>query len=403
MMNLPLDGVRVLDLSSVVVGPYATQFLADYGADVTKIEAPSGDILRKLGGKSKSGELSPKFMMLNRNKKSLAIDLKNPAAKPLIAKLLAAHDVVLSNIRPRALARLGLDYESARAIRPDVIYCSIVGFGQEGRYKDKPAYDNVIQGVGGIAACHERQSGTPRFLPMVLADRLGGLMATQSILLAVINRSRNDEGQHIEIPMFENTAAFVLTEHFGQLIYPGSDGPSGDLRVLDKNARPIQTKDGYICLSANSDKQAFALFEAIGHPELKDDPRFDSVTSRYHNIDAYNGLRTEHLQKKTTTEWIEIFERLDVPAMPYKTFEDLVADPHLNDVGLYQERDHPSEGKVYNLRPVATFSSIGTKTENLAPRLGEHSADVLASIGVETEEIESLIADGVILDRPLDG
>jgi crotonobetainyl-CoA:carnitine CoA-transferase CaiB-like acyl-CoA transferase len=403
MPNFPLDGVRVLDLSSVVVGPYATQFLADYGADVTKIEAPGGDILRKLGGKSKSGELSPKFMMLNRNKKSLAIDLKNPAAKPLIAKLLAAHDVVLSNIRPRALARLGLDYESARAIRPDVIYCSIVGFGQEGRYKDKPAYDNVIQGVGGIAACHERQSGTPRFLPMVLADRLGGLMATQAILLAVINRSREGEGQHIEIPMFENTAAFVLTEHFGQLIYPGSDGPSGDLRVLDKNARPIQTKDGYICLSANSDKQAFALFEAIGLPELKDDPRFDSVTSRYHNIDSYNGLREEHLQKKTTAEWIEIFERLDVPAMPYKTFEDLVADPHLNDVGLYQERDHPSEGKVYNLRPVATFSSIGTKTENLAPRLGEHSADVLASIGVENEEIESLISDGVILDRPLDG
>lgn len=402
MVNLPLDGVRVLDLSSVVVGPYATQFLADYGADVTKIEAPGGDILRKLGGKSKSGELSPKFMMLNRNKKSLAIDLKSPAAKPLIAKLLAAHDVVLSNIRPRALARLGLDYESAKAIRPDVIYCSIVGFGQKGPYKDKPAYDNVIQGVGGIAACHERQSGTPRFLPMVLADRLGGLMATQAILLAVINRSREGEGQHIEIPMFENTAAFVLTEHFGQLIYPGSDGPSGDLRVLDKNARPIQTKDGYICLSANSNKQAFALFEAIGHPELKDDPRFDSVTSRYHNIDSYNGLREEHLQKKTTAEWIEIFERLDVPAMPYKTFEDLVADPHLNDVGLYQEREHPAEGKVFNLRPVATFSSIGTKSENLAPRLGEHSADVLASVGVGRDEIETLISEGVILDRPLD-
>ena len=402
MAKLPLAGVRVLDLSSVVVGPYATQFLADFGAEVTKIEAPGGDILRKLGGKSKSGELSPKFMTLNRNKKSLAVDLKNPAAKPLVAQLLAAHDVVLSNIRPRALARLGLDYDAATAARPDVIYCSIVGFGQDGPYKDKPAYDNVIQGVGGIAACHERQSGTPLFLPMVLADRLGGLMAAQAILVAVIHRMQSGEGQFIEIPMFENTAAFVLTEHFGQLIYPGSNGPSGDLRVLDKNARPIATKDGYVCLSANSDKQAFALFEAFGHPELKDDPRFNSVTARYANIDAYNGMRAEHLKKKTTAEWIDIFDRLDVPAMPYKTFEDLVEDPHLNAVGLYQEREHPAEGRVYNLRPVAGFSTIETKDENLAPRLGQDSAAVLASIGVEQAEIERFIAEGVILDRPLD-
>ena len=402
MAKLPLAGVRVLDLSSVVVGPYATQFLADFGAEVTKLEAPGGDILRKLGGKSKSGELSPKFMTLNRNKKSLAVDLKNPAAKPLVAQLLAAHDVVLSNIRPRALAKLGLDYDAATAARPDVIYCSIVGFGQDGPYKDKPAYDNVIQGVGGIAACHERQSGTPLFLPMVLADRLGGLMAAQAILVAVIHRMQSGEGQFIEIPMFENTAAFVLTEHFGQLIYPGSNGPSGDLRVLDKNARPIATKDGYVCLSANSDKQAFALFEAFGHPELKDDPRFNSVTARYANIDAYNGMRAEHLKKKTTEEWIDIFDRLDVPAMPYKTFEDLVEDPHLNAVGLYQEREHPAEGRVYNLRPVAGFSTIETKDENLAPRLGQDSAAVLASIGVEQAEIERFIAEGVILDRPLD-
>jgi crotonobetainyl-CoA:carnitine CoA-transferase CaiB-like acyl-CoA transferase len=401
MAKAPLAGVRVLDMSTVVVGPYATQFLADYGADVTKVEAPGGDILRKLGGKSKSGELSPKFMTFNRNKKSLAIDMKHASAGPVIEKLLAAHDVVLTNMRPGALARLGVDYTAARALRPDVIYCNIVGFGQDGPYRDKPAYDNVIQGVGGIAACHERQGGTPLFLPMVIADRLAGLMAVQAILLAVIHRKETGDGQRIEVPMFENTAAFVLTEHFGQLIYPGSDGPSGDLRVLDKNARPMKTKDGYICLSANSDKQAFALLDAFGVPELKEDARFSTLQARVANIDAFNGLRVEHLAKRTTAEWIGIFERLDVPAMPYNTFEDLVDDPHLNEVGLFEEREHPVEGPVYNIRPAVKFSGMAMKDENLAPRLGQSSAEVLQSVGLSPDEIATLIDEGVVIDRPV--
>ncbi|MEX2642705.1 MAG: CoA transferase [Acetobacterales bacterium] len=399
--KMPLKGVRILDMSSVVVGPYATQFLADYGAEVTKLEAPGGDILRRLGGKSKSGELSPKFMALNRNKKSLAVDLKKPGAEKVIKALLENHDVVLTNIRPKALGRLGMDYEAAKAVRPDVIYCNIVGFGQDGRYRDKPAYDNVIQGVGGIAACHERQGGVPLYLPMVLADRLGGLMAVQSILLAVLNREQTGEGQHIEVPMYENTAVFVLTEHLGQLIYPGSGGRSGDIRVLDKNARPIKTRDSYICISANSDGQAFAFFEAIGRPELKDDERFNSVQARYQNIDAYNGLRVEALSQKTTAEWIEIFQRLDVPAMPYKTFEDLVADEHLNEVGLFEEREHPLEGKVVNLRPAAKFSSVRMRQDNLAPRVGEHTGALMRSFGMSDGDVEALVDAGVLLDRPV--
>ena len=401
--QMPLKGVRILDMSSVVVGPYATQFLADFGAEVTKIEAPSGDILRRLGGKSKSGELSPKFIALNRNKKSLAIDLKTPGAKAVIEILLKSHDVVLTNIRPKALARLGLDYESARALRPDAIYCSIVGFGQKGPYRDKPAYDNVIQGVGGIAACHERQGGTPLYLPMVLADRLGGLMSVQSILLALLHRERTGEGQHIEVPMYENTAVFVLTEHLGQMIYSGSGGPSGDVRVLNKDARPIATKDGYICVSANSDAQAFAFFKAIGRPELREDERYNSIAGRYANVDLYNGLRVEALAEKTTAEWIEIFDEFDVPAMPFKSFEDLMEDPHLNEVGLFEETDHPLEGKVVNLRPVATFSSITMKRDTLAPRLGEHSGALLREFGMAADDVDKLVADGVIVDRPLTG
>ncbi len=402
MGELPLKGIRILDLSSVVVGPYATMMLSDYGAEITKVETPGGDILRRLGGRSKSGELSPKFMSINRNKKSLAIDLKHPSAQRVIKGLLETHDVVISNIRPRALARLGLDQESARTARPDVIYCSIVGFGQDGPYRDKPAYDNVLQGMGGIAACHERQSGEPRYLPMVLADRLSGMMAVQSILLAVIQRQKDGEGQAIEIPMYENTAAFVLTEHLGQLIYPGSDGPSGDLRVLDRNAKPIKTKDSYICIAANSDKQAFAMFDAFGRPEMKDDPRFNSVRARYENIDIYYTIRGEELARKTTAEWVELFDQLDVPAMPYNTFEDLVEDPHLREVGLLEEKDHPLEGRTYNVRPVAKFSGIASRAPTPPPRHGQHSAEILQSIGLSERDIQAMIDDGSIIDRPLD-
>lgn len=401
MSNLPLNGVRVLDLSSVVVGPYTTQFLADYGAAITKIEPLSGDIIRTLGGASKSGELSPKFMNLNRGKKSLAIDLKHEAVKPVISKLLAGHDVIVSNMRPKALAKLGLDYEAARAARADVIYCSIVGFGRDGRYKDKPAYDNVIQGMGGIAACHDRQDGEPKYLPMVLADRLAGLAAVQAILVAVIHRMQTGDGQFIEIPMFENTAVFVLNEHIGQLIYPGSAGPSGDLRVLSKYARPVKTKDGYICISANNDKQALGLFEAIGKPELKNDPRFESVQARYANIDAYNAIRNEAMPARTTADWVEALDRRDVPAMPYKTFEDLMADPHLADVGLFEEREHPDEGRVVTLRPAPRFSAGMIRSDVLAPRLGQDSADVLKSVGCSQETISRLTAAGAVLDRPL--
>ena len=291
MSRPPLSGIRVLDLTSIVVGPVATQFLGDYGADVVKIEAPSGDLLRQLGGQSKSGSLSPKFMNLNRNKRSLAIDMKAPGARPVMEKLLATSDVVVTNMRPNALKRLGLDYESARKLRPDVIYCHVVGFGTKGRYAGKPAYDTIIQGMSGVAATNYRAHGEPRYLPMVMADHIVGFVVIQFVLMALLHRHQTGEGQYVEIPMFENMTSFVLAEHMGQLVHVGSDGPSGDLRVLDPLAQPTKTKDSYICVSANSDKQAFALFDAIGRPELKDDPRFCSVKARFRNVSEYHRVR----------------------------------------------------------------------------------------------------------------
>ncbi|MEM9682088.1 MAG: CoA transferase [Pseudomonadota bacterium] len=393
----PLDGVRVLDLTSIVVGPVATQFFGDYGADVVKIEPPGGDLLRQLGGQSKSGSLSPKFMNLNRNKRSLAIDLKTPAAKPLIEKLIASSDVVVTNMRPAALARLGLDYETVKAHRPDIIYCHVVGFGTEGRYAGKPAYDTIIQGMAGVAATNYRSTGEPRYLPMVMADHIVGFVVIQFVLMALLHRRQTGDGQFMEIPMFENMTSFVLSEHMGQLAFVGSDGPSGDLRVLDPLAQPTRTKDGYICVSANSDKQAFALFEAIGQPDLKDDPRFCSVKARFRNVSAYHMTRNAGLLQKTTAEWVEILDALDVPAMPFNTFEDLIDDPHINDVGLIEEIDHPVEGRIRNIRLPTKTSAGWDETVRPAPLVGQDSAEVLADLGFEADAIDDLIDAGVIL------
>ncbi|MGI9387425.1 MAG: CaiB/BaiF CoA transferase family protein [Methyloligellaceae bacterium] len=397
MSRPPLAGVRVLDLTSIVVGPVATQFLGDYGAEVIKIEPPEGDLLRQLGGPSKSGRLSPKFMNLNRNKRSLSIDLKSPEARPVMEKLLATTDVVVANMRPEALARLGLDYASARKQRPDIIYCHVVGFGTDGRYAGKPAYDTIIQGSAGVAACNARAHGEPRYLPMVMADHIVGYVVIQYVLMALLHRAQTGEGQFVEIPMFENITAFVLAEHMGQLTYVGSDGPSGDLRVRDPRAQPVKTKDGYICVSANSDKQAFALFEAIGQPELRDDPRFCSVRARFENVSEYHRVRGEALVKRNSADWLEAFDRLDIPAMPFNTFEDLVADPHIDDVGLIEQVDHPIEGRINNIR-LPTKSSAGwDETGKPAPAIGGDTTAILQDLGLSADQIAALIDDSVVV------
>lgn len=397
MTAAPLKGVRVLDLTSIVVGPVATQFMGDYGADVIKIEPQGGDLLRRLGGQSKSGSLSPKFMNLNRNKRSLAMDMKAPGARPVLDKLLETSDIVVTNMRPGALKRLGLDYETAKKARPNVIYCHVVGFGTEGRYAGKPAYDTIIQGMSGVAATNDRAHGKPAYLPMVMADHIVGFVLIQFALMALLHRHQTGEGQYVEIPMYENMVSFVMAEHMGQRVHVGSDGPTGDLRVLDPLHQPIKTKDSYISVSANSDKQAFALFQAIGQPELKDDPRFCSVKARFENVSEYNRVRNEGLMQKTTAEWVDILNDLDVPAMPYNTLEALLEDPHLEDVGLFEEIDHPVEGKIRNVRLPTKTTAGWDETVRPAPLVGQDSAEVLSDLGFEEGTIKELIDDGVLV------
>lgn len=401
MAGGPLEGVRIVDMTSVVVGPLATQIMADHGADVIKVEAPGGDIVRSLAGRGRTPGMSGKFLHLNRNKRSLVLDLKKPGARDALLKLLKTADVLIWNMRPPAMARLKLAYEDVCAVNPKIIYCGMYGFGQGGRYKDKPAYDSIIQGSGGLAALYQMAAGEPRYLPMVIADRTVGLIAVQMILMALYHRSRTGEGQSIELPMFENIAKAVLEEHMYLKTFDPPLGPAGDPRLIDPQSRPLPTRDGYICISANTDAQAFGIFDAIGRPELKTDPRFCSVAARFKNTPEYFAIRAEGLRQKTTAEWIEILDRADVPAMPYQTLDQLMDDPHLRDVGFFEKVDHPTEGRIWNMA-LPNKLSRGARRDFLpAPKIGQQSVEILRELGYDDAGIGELIAAGATLDgRP---
>lgn len=401
MAGGPLEGVRVLDLTSVVVGPLATQIMADHGAEVIKIEAPAGDIVRTLAGRGVTAGMSGKFLHLNRNKRSIALDLKQEAARDALMKLIEGADVLIWNMRPPAMARLGLAYEDVRRVNPRIIYCGMFGFGQDGRYRDKPAYDSIIQGSAGIAALHHRVTGEPRYLPMVIADRTVGLIAVQMILMALYHRTRTGEGQAIEIPMFENIVKSVLEEHMYLKTFDPPLGPTGDPRLLDAEARPLATQDGWICISGNTDGQAFAIFDAIGKPELKTDPRFNSVAARFKNTPEYFRIRAEGLRQKTTAAWLEIFDATDVPAMPFQTLDELMQDPHLRDIGFFSLIEHPTEGRIRNMRLPNKLSGGVRRDFRPAPKTGEHSIEILREAGYDDAAIEAMVASSATVDgRP---
>jgi crotonobetainyl-CoA:carnitine CoA-transferase CaiB-like acyl-CoA transferase len=397
----PLEGVRVIDLTSVVVGPLATQILADHGADVIKVEAKAGDLVRMMNGPSVTPGMGAKFLHLNRNKRSIVLDLKNPAGYAALMKLLARADVMLWNNRPASMARLKLAYDDVRKANPKIIYCGLFGFGQDGRYRDRPAYDTIIQGAGGMAALHEIVGGEPRFVPMVVADKVVGLVAVQMIAMALYGRSRTGAGCAIEIPMFENLVKFVLEEHMYLKTFEPPLGPTGDPRILDAHNRPIPTKDGHICISANTDAQAFAFFDAIGRPELKTDPRFSSVPARFANVKEYFQVRIDALKAKTTAEWLEAFDRRDVPAMSYNSLDRLLDDPHLREVGFFELKDHPTEGKTRSMRLPNRWSTGARRDWNPAPKLGQHSVEILREAGYDDAAIDAMIASGATVDGRL--
>lgn len=393
-MDMPLAGIKIVDLTSAVVGPYATQILADYGADVTKIEEKSGDIIRWISGKSRTPGMSGKFMHLNRNKRSISLNLKMPAGKEALMRLLRDADVFLHNMRPEAARRLGITAEEVRSHNPGLIYCSVVGFGQDGRYRSNPAYDSILQGGTALASLFAANGGEPRYVPFVVVDRMAALMVVHALMAALFGRLRDGQPRNIEIPMFESFAAVVLSEHLYGRTFDPPIGTSGDARLLDANAKPVRTRDGYICITTNTDAQVLAMFDAFGRPELKEDTRFNTALARIEHIKAFFELRAREVSLQTTGYWVEAFTKRDVPAMPCHTLDSLLEDPHLGDVGLLYKSEHPTQGEIWNINVPTKMTGFMPAVRRPAPEIGEHTESVLAELGYSPEQIEDMRSSG---------
>lgn len=389
-MQGPLDGVKVIDLSSVVLGPFATQILADLGADVVKVESFEGDTLRYIGP-SRSKGMGPNYLALNRSKRSIALDLRRKEGIDVLKRLIAGADVFLSNLRPASMARLGLGYDQVAHLNARIIYCGTYGFGEGGRYAGKPAFDDLIQGAVALPHLVERVTGKPTFLPTNICDRTTGLTAVYSVVAALYSRERTGRGQSIEVPMMETMTQFVMSDHMFGHIFDPPIGDAGYSRLLTKGRGPFRTRDGYICALIYLDKHWRKFCDIVARPDLVTDARFASVQARSMNIDALTACVAELLSQRTTADWMEICTKADIPVMPMHTPDSLMEDPHLQDVGFFTWIDHPSEGRIRSMAVPTTFSDTPAGVPRHAPLLGENSREILSEVGYSETEITGLL------------
>lgn len=398
----PLDGLRVVDMTSVLMGPYATQILGDFGADVIKVEAPDGDLIRQIGPTRSKG-MGPIFLNVNRSKRSITLNLKTDGGRAALLKLVEGADVLASNIRPQAMARLGLSTEALAKANPRLIQAAMVGHGQDGPYAARPAYDDLIQGGACIPYLYSRVTGgRPSYVPAAIADRIVGLAAVNAILAAVVERDRSGQGQVVEIPMFETMVSMIMADHLGGLTYePPLDG-GGYARHLSPDRRPYATKDGHVCALIYNDGHWRRFFAAIGRPDMPAaDPRYASFSARMAHIDEVYAELGEIFLTRSSAEWLKLLEEADIPAMQMHDFESVLADPHMKAVNFFAEVDHPTEGRIRSMGVPARFSRSPARPARLAPRQGEQGAEVLAEAGYSAEEIEALVAAGALI-RPED-
>jgi len=377
----PLRGVRVLDLTTVVMGPSATQALGDLGADVLKIETAAGDSMRWVGPWRTPG-MGPLFLWANRNKRSLVLDLKSPEGKAAAIKLAEEADVLVSNVRPQGLARLGLDYENIKRANPKIIYCAAVGYGSGGPDAGKAVYDDLMQAASGIAGLFGAVDGAPRYAPINICDRIVGLYVVSSITAALYHRAMTGEGQEIEVPMFETMAQFVLSDHIGGNAFAPSEGAMGYKRLLSRTRGPYPTKDGFLALVVYTNKHWEAFSALIGQPDLlKTDPRFKDQEARTQYAQEMGQFLSEQLPARTNAEWLELLHKIDIPACPVNSVDDLLSDPHLTAVGFFEEQTHPTEGTLNVARYPVRFGNSPADVRRLAPNLGEHNAQFLKPVG----------------------
>jgi crotonobetainyl-CoA:carnitine CoA-transferase CaiB-like acyl-CoA transferase len=386
----PLAGVRILDLTAVIMGPFATHILADLGADVLKVETPEGDSFREYQPHRNPG-MNGSFLNLNRNKRSVCLDLKFPECRAALDALIKTADVLVHNMRPAISEKLGVTYERARALNPDIIYCAAFGFGSDGPYRDKPAYDDLIEAGSGIAALYGEIHGEPAYVPTVLYDKLAGQAIAYAVLAALFQRASGGGGQAIEVPMFETSIEFNLVEHMAGLAFEPPMGRPGFTRILKRERKPYRTKDGYACILPYSNKNWRDFYEFTGRNEFGNDERFKRLSDRVLHIEILYKMLEEEALKRTTNEWVEFCDRVGIPCMPVLELQDLPQDPHVKAVGLFSVADHPSEGRYLTVRRPVSFSKAPFRINRHAPRLGEHTVEVLREAGFSPEQINRIL------------
>ncbi|UZW56416.1 CoA transferase [Sphingobium sp. JS3065] len=376
-----LEGIRIIDLSTIVFGPYSTQMLSDMGAEVIKIESPDGDFFRQSGKAKHCPDMGPIHLTLNRGKKSVVLDLKNPEDREALIELIRSADVFIHNVRSIAIKKLGLDYEAIVREVPEIIYVHCVGYASVGPYADFPAYDDTIQAGSGLVDLCARAAEpyNPRFMPTIVADKVSGLYATQAVLAAYINKLKGGKGQYVEVPMFECFVHFLLEEHLFERTCEPPVGSFGYRRIMDKDRKPFPTADGYISILPYTDQNWHNLFDLLGCPEVLTANPVEGSLLRVQHVGEFYAAIAQRTPSRTTGEWMTLLSQINVPAMPVRKIDELLEDPQLVAGGFFKLVDHPTEGPYFQMQPPVRFSA-GTFTPGHAPRIGEHTKELLGDI-----------------------
>ena len=391
----PLAGVRVVDITTVVMGPYATVTLADLGADVIKIEGLDGDMTRGIGAYRHPG-MSAMTLNLQRNKRSVALDLGSAAGREVLDALVRDADVLVTNLRPRSRARLGITWERLGELNPKLILCTSQAYGAETERRDEPAYDDIVQAASGSARLSELVDGVPRYAPNVIADKVAGLHIVNAVLAAVVHRNSTGTGQWVDVPMVDVMIAFNLVEHFGGHTFSPAEGPFGWARVLVPERMPHRTADGWICIMPYSDANWRDFFTLAGLTDMVDNPRYAKVRDRHAHMGELLAAVGEVAVTKTTAQWLELCSANQIPAADLLDLATVHEDKYVLSQGLLTEREHPTEGRYFSGRTPVNLSATPVGFRRHAPQLGQHTVEVLTEIGIAPERIRELTDDGVI-------